>query len=478
MMLDLTNNTADNRTYVFQAFLDFNNWYKSIHGYASLVVCLFGITLNFFNVIVLTRKHMISSTNILLTALAISDFLTMLVYIPASLKFYCLVDKFNADSTKCTEVDAIMHTYFWTFYALFYINITVTMHSFSIWLTVLLAFFRYLYICQNKIGQRVCTKKNTIISIFLTFLFCVVLCIPSFLLSKIVPVSTDRIHSNFTNPNQTFYELAQSEIDLKLNGLIFSLTFIIQAFLTKFIPCVLLIVLSSLLIYSIHRANKSSKRLQSLGRKTKESEKSREHTRTNIMLVMVCVIFFLTEFPQGIMAILSFILESTNFHTQVYMKLGDIMDILSLINNAINFILYCLMSRTFRHTFKDILYKAFCFLRQRPVTTKNGGLGGRLAPDKQNFNLKFANYQSTCKNDASTKSKSNDFRMLNVNGPSSSSSIFFKIKDAINKDSSNYALYSNYDLKANYFRTEFDRDYDLDNDRSGLLYIDEEYTDL
>ena len=34
-----------------------------------------------------------------------------------------------------------------------------------------------------------------------------------------------------------------------------------------------------------------------------------------------------------------------------YMPLGDLMDAMALINSAINFILYCIMSRQFRKTF-------------------------------------------------------------------------------------------------------------------------------
>jgi len=37
--------------------------------------------------------------------------------------------------------------------------------------------------------------------------------------------------------------------------------------------------------------------------------------------------------------------------------IGDTFDILALINNSVNFILYCLMSRAFRDTFKE----TFCF---------------------------------------------------------------------------------------------------------------------
>ncbi len=51
--------------------------YQGIHGYVSIVVCVFGIILNIMNIVVLTQKNMITSTNYILTALAIADMFTM-----------------------------------------------------------------------------------------------------------------------------------------------------------------------------------------------------------------------------------------------------------------------------------------------------------------------------------------------------------------------------------------------------------------
>ncbi|XP_052233139.1 uncharacterized protein LOC127845998 [Dreissena polymorpha] len=55
--------------------------YGEVHGYVSMVVCIFGAISNILNVIVLTRRHMITPTNCILTALAIRDFLTTLTYL-------------------------------------------------------------------------------------------------------------------------------------------------------------------------------------------------------------------------------------------------------------------------------------------------------------------------------------------------------------------------------------------------------------
>jgi hypothetical protein len=59
-----------------------------IHGYVSLVVCLFGSVANILNIVVLTRREMTSPTNALLTGLAVADLLVMLEYIPFACHTY------------------------------------------------------------------------------------------------------------------------------------------------------------------------------------------------------------------------------------------------------------------------------------------------------------------------------------------------------------------------------------------------------
>jgi hypothetical protein len=73
------------------------------------------------------------------------------------------------------------------------------------------------------------------------------------------------------------------------------------------------------------------------------------------MLVAVLLLFLITEFPQGILGLLSVILGKCFFRTCYYL-FGEVMDILALLNGAINFILYCSMSRQFRTTFA-LLFK-------------------------------------------------------------------------------------------------------------------------
>ncbi len=54
--------------------------YGSVHGHASIGTCITSILMNIANVIVLTRRNMVSPSNTLLTAIAFVDILKMSTY--------------------------------------------------------------------------------------------------------------------------------------------------------------------------------------------------------------------------------------------------------------------------------------------------------------------------------------------------------------------------------------------------------------
>jgi hypothetical protein len=96
---------------------------------------------------------------------------------------------------------------------------------------------------------------------------------------------------------------------------------------------------------------------------TNKKKKSNENLRTTVMLILVCILFLLAEFPQSILIFFSIIMDKS-FYNDVYMPLGDLLDIIALVNNSINFIIYCAMSKTFRDTFYLLLNNVFSCLRK------------------------------------------------------------------------------------------------------------------
>ena len=136
--LSATNTSTENR------LLAFSNAYRPFHGWLSVAVCLFGIPSNLLNIIVLTRPNMISSpTNLILTALAFSDLLTMLTTLPFTF-FYNVL--FINQTIESPERDNIFSAHFTKIHVL----ISVTTHSIAIWLTVYLSCFRYIYLASSS----------------------------------------------------------------------------------------------------------------------------------------------------------------------------------------------------------------------------------------------------------------------------------------------------------------------------------------
>ena len=111
-----------------------------------------------------------------------------------------------------------------------------------------------------------------------------------------------------------------------------------------------------------HRTSTSSRSQVSALNSTKSIRHKHQTDRTTRMLVAVLVLFLVTEIPQGIMALLSGVL-GRKFFTGCYTKgMGEILDLLALLNSAINFLLYCSMSRQFRRAARTQFRRLFGML--------------------------------------------------------------------------------------------------------------------
>ncbi|WAR21799.1 DMSR1-like protein [Mya arenaria] len=111
-------------------------------------------------------------------------------------------------------------------------------------------------------------------------------------------------------------------------------------------------------LLALHRAHRNHVHLKSQGMRRDDMEKHNEHFRTTAMLLAVVILFLVTELPQGIMTLLMIFMEE--LHNELYSPLGDILDIAALLNNAINFVLYCTMSQQFRDTFIQTFCSRCC----------------------------------------------------------------------------------------------------------------------
>ncbi|CAH1646029.1 unnamed protein product [Spodoptera littoralis] len=363
----------------------FQRAYVRVHGYIALLICLLGSAANSVNIAVLSRKEMISSTNSILTGLAVADLLVMIDYIPLALHIYTDI---------CAELNR--NSYAWAVYVYFHSIFSQTFHTISIWLTITLAVWRFIAIKFPQKNRTLCNKKNTNIAIAVAYAVCPILCLPIYFAMKIRIIPSKHGHDN-TTLNDTDFILNVTEskepeyaIVMTENEELLTAIFWIYSVFIKLIPCVVLSILSVLLILKM---KSSDRRRQKLLKKSaitsNEGEKARLNEdggkrgggggggrtdRTTRMLVALLGLFLATELPQAIFGLLTAIaphLFKVCYYAfdSCYLGAGEVMDLMALVGSAVNFVLYCSMSRQFRSTFTRLARKVLPLGTQgEPVT--------------------------------------------------------------------------------------------------------------
>lgn len=207
-----------------------------------------------------------------------------------------------------------------------------------------------------------CSDRRCTHAITASYLLPVFLCIPYYITFN---VTSKQIIEN--NENVTLYIVDISDLARKNNDRLFIASFWLYSVIFKLLPCCILTVISIYLIKALYKAKQRKQILRtgydlnahdakaalSFIDKKGPSKSERRADRTTRMLVAVLLLFLITELPQGIMGLLS-VLLGKDFFVSCYNKFGEIMDVLALLNGAINFILYCCMSRQFRTTFGNM----------------------------------------------------------------------------------------------------------------------------
>ncbi|KAJ0174064.1 hypothetical protein K1T71_010210 [Dendrolimus kikuchii] len=326
--------------------------YNNIHGYVSLLICLFGSLANALNVAVLTRRDFaVTPINRLLKWLAVADVFVMMEYVPFAIYRYLL---FPGQEER---------PYSWALYMLFHMHFTQILHTASILLTLSLAVWRYIAIKYPSHSPALCTDSRCTVAILLSFALPPILCIPSYFVFT--------IHKDFTFDKNESMPSKVYFVDSDYDGSLYQINFWVHAVLIKLLPCVILTVISAWLIRTLYRTKNRKKILKGYNscpaetvvngngnfftrKSTKRSKSERRTDRTTKMLLAVLLLFLITEFPQGILGLLSGILGRC-FFKGCYNLFGEIMDALALLNGAINFVLYCSMSRQFRTTFGQMM---------------------------------------------------------------------------------------------------------------------------
>ncbi|XP_018795764.1 PREDICTED: sex peptide receptor [Bactrocera latifrons] len=332
--------------------------YNGVHGYVALMICIFGTIANILNIIVLTKKDMAKAPiNKILKWLAIADMFVMIEYIPFVSYQYIYM--------KPGEED---FSYAWAVFVLFHMHFTQILHTISIGLTVTLAIWRYVAIRHPHGRFAAFLLSHCTEAIIFSFIVSPIVCFPTLFVFK--------VRESYVEDSQEPLYHVYADEDTQL----YRINFWIHSVIIKLLPCCILTVISFILVRVLCEASKRKQKLKDYNNPNKTGNANggsscagevplteqrhsqrppkcdRRTDRTTMLLVAVLILFLVTEFPQGILGLLSGVLEKCFFFV-CYPPFGEMMDLLALINAAVGFVLYGLMSKQFRTTFKSLFFK-------------------------------------------------------------------------------------------------------------------------
>ncbi|CAB3402981.1 unnamed protein product [Caenorhabditis bovis] len=354
-LFDLENNRTQ---FFFDQLIAFNQVYTVLHRYLCIFVCFFGVLLNCLHFYVLMQKAMrVYIINALLCAMSICDIITMASYFVYILRFR-IFDSSNV----------IGYTYPWLIFLITHVTSSIALHTTSLYLSVIMAYIRWTAL--DRLDAKWINHGALKRIFILTALIVSIISIPTVMVHKIVTVK-DILHINDTNSQlDGLYTVTLDET--KINGCaLFRLNLWITGIMFKALPCILILWFTIALIYKLCEMSEKRKLLRGENNRkaeyplvapalnptssARDEQKNRKIShavsidRTTLMLIIMLVVFLCTELPQGLLAILSAIYP-THVHTMIYVNVGEVLDLLSLINCLTSFVVYCVMSTTYRAT--------------------------------------------------------------------------------------------------------------------------------
>lgn len=341
---------------------NYDNWnefytiFEKYHTWFSIIICCTGLFANAVTVAVLTRPSMISVINNLLTAVAVCD---------SCLLISCLI--FVLHYKFLSDCPASNFTYRWTVFALVHANISVVLRATSLWLSVVVAGHRktVLYLNQPHVAHEhsslaPCAVAVTVVAVSLV-------ATPIFL-SNSIHQEIAPIDSSCNNETIKFYRVVPSRLSYSYDCFLMKINNFINAFLFKLLPlCFLTYYLISIIVFickrgEFHRRlltaennnnNQKVHRLCCWRISCHSTMHSLSFHPTTVILSSILLMTIVCEMPNAITSVMSGVLSS-EFYWWVYRNLGDVFDLLSLFNGLTTFLMYCIMSSSFRTTFVSL----------------------------------------------------------------------------------------------------------------------------
>ncbi|XP_065209243.1 sex peptide receptor-like [Planococcus citri] len=247
--------------------------------------------------------------------------------------------------------------YEWELISLFSWHTAATFHQISIWLTIMLAVWRYIAIAHPLKERQWCSLKTTKIFIAAGYVVYPVVWIPTYFLFRVATIDTLLDNDGNLTSNRTIgipSTIFQMQ-EIEASSAIVVLVNAFYALVPKLGPIVVLSVYSYKLIVALLQAKNRRQELNaSMHKSNATNTKNNQSTdRTTKMILVVLGLFFIAEMPHACSCILT-AMYGYSFYLGCYVFVVEIFNFLTLFCMSVNFLVYYIMSQQFRNTFHQL----------------------------------------------------------------------------------------------------------------------------
>ncbi|KAL3860357.1 hypothetical protein ACJMK2_010493 [Sinanodonta woodiana] len=305
-------------------------------GVVANIIAVYGLIGNILSIIVLHHCQMRNSTSYYLISLAIYDILVLLSMV-----------LFMSLPTIYLEKN-VMQNYFFAYKYMhpFVYPVALIAQTGTVYTTLACTVERYIAVCRPLHAANTCTLSRTKRVIFIIFFCSITYNIPRFLEYKTIQVYDS--FSNTTVPEVTYTDLGMNKT---FQRVYFVYSYLLFMFL---LPFGIISILNILLIRAVNNAR--------LDRNVISASVSKEKNLT-VMLIVLINTFLACQLPALFDNIIFTISDQNKLRCSVaYVEFTTISNLLVVVNSAINFMLYCIVGKRFRHVF----LKIFNLRKQKP----------------------------------------------------------------------------------------------------------------
>ena len=317
----------EHKIFLYEGF-DFE---RPIYTFIWEILVIFTTIFNIVVLVVLLRKKMRNVIHMVLVAIAISDSMTGLVTLPTYIYTYSHYEAGGQNSRATYVLDkhwcnAFMISKFF---------LSKWFHNVSIWLTLFLGAQRFVSVLFPFKTQRLFTMRNT-------FIFVVVI----FVLSPVL-----HIYHVIHQKADVEYGLCQWTLSGDDEALVQLWATLL---LMHLIPCILLVVMTSLMIYRLFTALSKV----TGGEGSNRSMVERRHNwnrRMSIIVSTIVIAFLIPEVPYGIFLLITLIQVHSGksiMPLTVNRRFHAIYEILLVLSFHANFWIYTVLNKRFRTELK------------------------------------------------------------------------------------------------------------------------------